>query len=132
MNSENSKRDGQPIQIILVLNIAVPEQTQRDLVPLFNALSSFQLPTASEAKMSSPSPIPLPTEARWLDHNEAAAYLGLKPSTLYKKASAGDIEHRKYCGRSQYQQSELDRFKNEQIRLARKRGRIPAVLGSGK
>jgi hypothetical protein len=73
VNSDNSKRDGQPIQIILVLNIAVSDQTQRDLVPLFKALSSFQLPPASEAKMSSPSPIALPTEVRWLDHNEAAA-----------------------------------------------------------
>jgi excisionase family DNA binding protein len=132
VNSDNSKKDGQPIQIILVLNVAVTEQTQRDLVPLFKALSSFQLLPACEAKMSSPSPMALPTEDRWLDHNEAAAYLGLKPSTLYKKVSAGEIEHRKYCGRSKYQQSELDHFKNEQIRPARKRGRIPAVLGSGK
>lgn len=72
----------------------------------------------------------------WLKHPEAAEYLGISPSTLYRYACEQRIESRKLCGRLEYRRSTLDRFKDQQVRPATRwpsRGRIiPAALGSGK
>jgi excisionase family DNA binding protein len=72
----------------------------------------------------------------WLKHAEAADYLGISKSTLYQYASQEKIECRKLGGRLEYLRSTLDRFKDQQIRPARRclmRGSIiPSALGSGK
>jgi hypothetical protein len=72
----------------------------------------------------------------WLTHPEAAAYLGIATSTLYRYACQQRIESRKLCGRLEYRRSILDKFKDLHIRPATRwpsSGRtIPAALGSGK
>ena len=72
----------------------------------------------------------------WLKHEQAADYLGLSKSTLYQYVSQEKIECRKLGGRLEYLRSTLDRFKDQQIRPARRclmRGSIiPTALGSGK
>jgi excisionase family DNA binding protein len=72
----------------------------------------------------------------WLKHPEAAQYLGVSTSTLYRYACQHRIEARKLCGRLEYRRSTLDRFKDLHIRPASRwlsSGRIiPAALGSGK
>jgi excisionase family DNA binding protein len=71
---------------------------------------------------------------RWLEHAAAAECLGVGKSTLYRYAEQGKIEYRKIGNRLQYRRSSLDRFKEQQIRPARRfrpRGIIPATLGSG-
>ena len=77
-----------------------------------------------------------PTVDPWLKHAEAADYLGISKSTLYQYASQEKIECRKLGGRLEYLRSTLDRFKDQQIRPARRclmRGSIiPSALGSGK
>ena len=79
----------------------------------------------------------LPTAATddpWLGHADAAMYLGVAPSTLYRYSCQEKIETRKVGGRLQYRRSTLDRFKSQQIRPARRsctRGTIVATLGSG-
>jgi len=75
-------------------------------------------------------------EDPWLKHTEAAAYLGISKNTLYRYACQQTIESRKLGGRLEYHRSTLDRFKNRQIRPARRciepGGIITAALDSGK
>ena len=70
----------------------------------------------------------------WLPHIEAAKFLGVSISTLYRYACQKKIETRKLGGRLEYRRSILDKFKNQQIRPAqcsRARGIITPALGSG-
>jgi excisionase family DNA binding protein len=81
--------------------------------------------------------IPLQTDRDpWLRHPEAAEYLGISMSTLYRYACQQTIESRKLGGRLEYHRSTLDRFKNRQIRPARRIVEpgtiITQALGSGK
>ena len=72
----------------------------------------------------------------WLKHPEAAEYLGIATSTLYRYACQQRIESRKLCGRLEYRRSILDKFKDLHIRPATRwpssRRIIPPALGSGK
>jgi excisionase family DNA binding protein len=77
---------------------------------------------------------PEPSDS-WLPHVEAAKFLGVSMSTLYRYACQKKIEARKLGGRLEYRRSTLDKFKNQQIRPAqrsRARGIITPALGSGK
>lgn len=73
---------------------------------------------------------------RWLEHAEAAKYLGVAKSTLYRYASQNRIEHRKYAGRLEYRASVLEKHKQAQVRPARfplgDGGIIRSALSSGK
>jgi excisionase family DNA binding protein len=74
------------------------------------------------------------TDGVWLTHSEAACYLGVAISTLYRYAEQERIECRKLGNRLEYRRSSLDRFKENQIhpaRRARSRGIITPTLGSG-
>ena len=78
---------------------------------------------------------PRPQSESWLAHPEAADYLGVSKSTLYRFACEGRIETRKLGGRLEYRRLTLDKFKEQQIRPARRhrtRGIITPTLGSGK
>ncbi len=76
------------------------------------------------------------SEDPWLKHPEAARYLGISKSTLYRYACQQTIESRKLGGRLEYHRSTLDGFKNRQIRPARRHiesgSIITQALGSGK
>ena len=76
------------------------------------------------------------SEDPWLKHPEAAEYLGISKSTLYRYACQQTIESRKLGGRLGYHRSTLDRFINRQIRPARRNAeqgsKITRALGSGK
>jgi excisionase family DNA binding protein len=70
----------------------------------------------------------------WLTHVEAAAYLGVAVSTLYRYAEQERIECRKIGNRLEYRRASLDRFKESLIRPARRvrtRAIIEPTLGSG-
>ena len=77
-----------------------------------------------------------PPEDQWLEHSEAAEYLGVARSTLYRYACEERIEARKLAGRLEYRRSTLDRFKDQHVRPARRslqvRGIIPSAPNSGK
>jgi excisionase family DNA binding protein len=73
--------------------------------------------------------------AAWLTHFEAARYLGISTSTLYRYVEHERIECRKTGNRLEYRRPALDQFKENQIRPARRsqaRGIIPSTLNSGK
>ena len=63
---------------------------------------------------------PLEPNDAWLYHNEAADYLGISKSTLYRYAEQGHIESRKLGNRLEYRRSALDDFRNQKIRPARR------------
>ncbi|MGH9736226.1 MAG: helix-turn-helix domain-containing protein [Candidatus Acidiferrales bacterium] len=89
-----------------------------------------------ESAATSPAIKPGGDSDQWLTHSEAAEYLGMATSTLYRYACQHRIESRKLCGRLQYRHSALDKFKDLQIRPAShwpSAGRIiSTALGSGK
>lgn len=101
---------------------------------LRDALRGVADPQPEAAPISTLAP-PSDVDA-WLKHPEAAEYLGISTSTLYRYACQHRIESRKLCGRLEYRRSALDKFKDLHIRPAAQwpfRGRIiPAALGSGK
>lgn len=72
----------------------------------------------------------------WLKHAEAAEYLGISRSTLYRYAEQERIEFSKFGNRLEYRRSSLDRFKDQHVRPARRpprgRGIILSALSSGK
>ena len=72
----------------------------------------------------------------WLKHEQAADYLGISKSTLYRYVSQQRIECRKMAGRLEYRESTLERAKQAQIRPARFRlashDIILSTLNSGK
>jgi predicted DNA-binding transcriptional regulator AlpA len=78
---------------------------------------------------------PEPSDS-WLPHVEAAKFLGVSKSTLYRYACQERIECRKIAGRLEYRQSSLESLKQKQIRPARlplgSGGIIPSTLNSGK
>jgi excisionase family DNA binding protein len=89
-----------------------------------------------ETSVIVPAVAPCSTSDPWLKHPEAAEYLGIAASTLYRYACQQRIESRKLGGRLEYRRSALDKFKDLQIRPANRwplgGGIIPAALGSGK
>jgi hypothetical protein len=71
-----------------------------------------------------------PAADSWLPHPNAAKYLGISESTLYRYAEQERIECRKLCGRLQYRLASLDKFKDQHIRPARRSGRCGSIIGS--
>jgi excisionase family DNA binding protein len=109
-----------------------------DAEPIVTLLE--QLATSSHAPFPSlldPAPhVSAAMEDRWLEHTEAAEYLGVARSTLYRYVGHRRIEFRKIAGRLEYRQSTLEKLKEDQIRPARPplraQGIIPVALSSGK
>jgi len=77
-----------------------------------------------------------PAADLWLSHPNAAKYLGISESTLYRYAEQERIECRKLCGRLQYRLASLEKFKDQHVRPARRShsgGRIiSSALSSGR
>jgi len=111
----------------------------RDPDHLVQVLREALTGIADQVPEGSPIPptVPPPTNCDpWLKHPEAAEYLGISKSTLYRYACQQTIETRKLGGRLEYHRSTLDGFKNRQIRPARRNAEpgsiITRALGSGK
>jgi excisionase family DNA binding protein len=65
---------------------------------------------------------------RWLSHEEAARYLGLSKSTLYRYAGREWLEARKFAGRLQYRTTALDRFQNHHLRPADRKSSLVSKM----
>ncbi|HVA95153.1 MAG TPA: helix-turn-helix domain-containing protein [Candidatus Dormibacteraeota bacterium] len=122
-------------QILLACILLVPKDAA-PLLALLKQVDGNSGPSTTEQiadvrTMNSPRP----QSESWLTHPEAANYLGVSKSTLYRFACEGRIETRKLGGRLEYSRLTLDKFKEQQIRPARRprtRGIITPTLGSGK
>jgi hypothetical protein len=133
----NEKTDEAPQRTRLLACLLLVPSAAEPIVALLEQLAA-----------NSQTPIPFPsvldpgpraaaaTEDRWLEHTEAAKFLGVSKSTLYRYAGQRRIECRKIAGRLEYRQSALERLKEEQTRPARLSHRvggiIPSALSSGK
>jgi len=111
----------------------------RDPDHLVQVLREALTGIADQVPEGSPIPPTVPPQTNcdpWLKHPEAAEYLGISKSTLYRYACQQTIETRELGGRLEYHRSTLDGFKNRQIRPARRNAEpgsiITRALGSGK
>jgi excisionase family DNA binding protein len=117
---------------VLAVCFVLPHEQAENLIALLQSItanppngSPHIAPLAAPAQESNPT---------WLTHSEAARYLGVAISTLYRYAEQERIEYRKLANRLEYRRSSLDRFKENQIRPARpsrSRGIMTPTLGSG-
>lgn len=138
MNNGKESSEKRPVHDPTVVACVVfqthdPEQ----LIHLLQeALTGIGEPASTEAPGSPKSAPQVEYGDPWLKHPEAARYLGVSTSTLYRYACQHRIESRKLCGRLEYRRSTLDSFKELHVRPAARwlsPGRIiPAALGSGK
>jgi excisionase family DNA binding protein len=121
--------------VLLACILLLPTDAASILALLKQANTNAGSFSASQMADVRTMPLLQPQEDRWLAHSEAADYLGVAKSTLYRFACEGRIETRKMGGRLEYRRLVLDKFKQQQIRPARRsrtRGIITPTLGSGK
>ena len=122
-------------QILLACILLLPRDAAPILALLKHANANSSSASASQIAAVRTVPLPQPQADPWLSHSEAAGYLGVAKSTLYRFVCEGRIETRKIGGRLEYRRLTLDKFKEQQIRPARRtrtRGIITPTLGSGK
>lgn len=122
-------------QILLACILLVPKDAAPILALLKQVNGNSGPSSTSQIAEVRAMNTPRPQSEPWLAHPEAADYLGVSKSTLYRFASEGRIETRKLGGRLEYSRLTLDKFKEQQIRPARRprtRGIIAPTLGSGK
>lgn len=120
-------------QILLACILLVPKDAA-PLLALLKQVNGNSGPSTAP-QIADLHAINSPRPESWMGHPEAADYLGISKSTLYRFACEGRIETRKLGGRLEYSRSTLDKFKEQQIRPARRprtRGIIAPTLGSGK
>jgi len=117
--------------VIVACFVVTPDQAE-------TLITTLQRIAATSSGGSFPSVTPpspkQELDATWLTHSDAARYLGVAISTLYRYAEKERIECRKLGNRLEYRRSSLDRFKENQIRPPRhprSRGIITPTLGSG-
>ncbi|HXM94790.1 MAG TPA: helix-turn-helix domain-containing protein [Candidatus Dormibacteraeota bacterium] len=131
---QESDHSGGPRLVACVLLLPENAEILSDLFR--NLAANAHLPEDLEV-LTRPDRIPdaHPPDS-WLTHPEAAEYLGISKSTLYRYACQERIECRKIAGRLEYRRSILDKLQQEQIRPARfpfrSRGIIRPALNSGK
>lgn len=122
-------------QILLACILLVPKDAASLLALLKQVNGNSGPSTAPQIADLRAMNSPRPQSESWMGHPEAADYLGVSKSTLYRFACEGRIETRKLGGRLEYSRLTLDKFKEQQIRPARRprtRGIIAPTLGSGK
>jgi excisionase family DNA binding protein len=117
----------------LVACFVLPPEQVENLISMLRGIAAN--PASAPTPLSSSfEPMGSTSNTVWLTHFEAAGYLGVATSTLYRYAEQERIECRKTGNRLEYRRSSLDRFKENQIRPARRsrpRGIIAPTLGSG-
>lgn len=118
---------------MLVACFVLPADQAEKLIAMLQDIVGSPAREAS-LNLSQPAISSVPPSNSWLTHVEAASYLGVAVSTLYRYAEQERIECRKIGNRLEYRRASLDRFKEQQIRPARRpgaRGTMVPTLGSG-
>jgi excisionase family DNA binding protein len=127
----SSPSEQSPPPTLVACFLLSPEQVE-NLISMLQGLAAN--PSNALPHVAPPAGSPRESNSTWLTHPEAAKYLGVAISTLYRYAEQERIECRKLGNRLEYRRSSLDRFKENQIRPARplrSRGIIAPTLGSG-
>lgn len=118
----------------LVVCFLLPAEHLEDLVSTLKGIAANPQSTTTPL-CSSYETTASTSNVAWFTHFEAARYLGISTSTLYRYAEQERIECRKTGNRLEYRRPALDQFKENQIRPprhSRPRGIIPSTLNSGK
>jgi len=128
--STHSEQSSSPT---LVACFLLPPEQVENLISMLRGIAAN--PASAPTPLSSSfEPTGSTSNTVWLTHFEAARYLRVATITLYRYAEQERIECRKTGNRLEYRRSSLDRFKENQIRPARRsrpRGIIAPTLGSG-
>jgi excisionase family DNA binding protein len=132
MPSSNQREELRQAGLLVACFVLPAEQAEK----LISMLQDIARNPANEAPLNlvQPASTSVTQPSSWLTHFEAAAYLGVAVSTLYRYAEQERIECRKIGNRLEYRRASLDRFKESLIRLARRartRGIIAPTLDSG-
>jgi excisionase family DNA binding protein len=125
----NRTKADPPVQTMVACFILMPQQAE-SLISLLKDLASG----ATDVSQISSTPLAFTADSgksveTWLSHADAANYLGISKSTLYRHAEQEQLESRKFCGRLQYRVSTLERFKNQHLRPSRRSSRDGAIIG---
>lgn len=119
---------------VLACVIILPNDAE-PILSLLNKLAASSLPIQQFPLVAS-TDCRNAAKDRWLEHSDAAQFLGISKSTLYRYVSQRRIESRKIAGRLEYRQSQLEKLKQDHIRPARlsppSGGIILSTLNSGK
>ena len=126
--------EGTPVATVLACILVLTEDFEPFLTILKKLTGDLAKPEQVNTTATHKSHEPSEQNDGWLHHNEAAQYLGISKSTLYRYAEQERIECRKLGNRLEYRRTSLDKFKEQHVRPARRspRGIITPTLGSGK
>ena len=121
---------------LLACLLILPSDSEPIVSLLEKLAANSQTPLPLSFLQDSGTHAELESGDQWLQHTEAAGYLGVSKSTLYPYVCQQKIECRKIGGRLEYRRSSLEKLKNEHIRPARLShhagGIIPSAFSSGK
>jgi len=121
---------------LLACILLLPKDSESALAIFHKLVGTSDNTTTANTTILRKTSARTPSEDEWFNHNEAAAYLGIAKSTLYRYSEQLRIESRKLGGHLEYRRAALDKFKDQHVRPARRTTRgeciIPSALSSGK
>jgi len=120
---------------LLACILLLPKESESALAILRKLIGTSEDPAPVNTAVLHKTSARTASEEEWFSHNEAAAYLGIAKSTLYRYSEQLRIESRKLGGHLKYRRTALDTFKDQHVRPARRTSRgeciIPSALSSG-
>jgi excisionase family DNA binding protein len=130
------KNEAQERRSLFACLLIVPSDAQPIVTLLEQLAANSQTPIPFSSLLDQEPNSAARIEDCWLEHTEAAKYLGISKSTLYRYVCEQKVECRKIAGRLEYRQSILEKLMNEQTRPARlfhrSGGILPSAPCSGK
>jgi excisionase family DNA binding protein len=109
--------------------VLLPEDSE-PILGLLQKLGMNARPLPSYSPITTADCMQTVFEDSWLDHSEAAKYLGVSKSTLYHYSCQEQIERRKLGGRLEYRRSALDKFKEVRTLPARRHSGAESIITS--
>lgn len=134
--SNGANANHQAAATLLACILLLPKDAEPVMAILHKLMGTSESQTPVNSTILHKTSSKPPSDEEWFNHNEAAAYLGVAKSTLYRYSEQQRIECRKLGGHLEYRRTALDKFKDQHARPARRTDRgeciIPSALSSGK
>jgi len=129
-STEGNRREKPHAPRLIACLILLPEDSE----PIFSLLEKLavrECDLPSDGRQPNTNrPAQSTREDSWLQHSEAAVYLGVSKSTLYHYSCQEQIERRKLGGRLEYRRSALDTFKQDHTLPASCRSTSTRIMAS--
>jgi excisionase family DNA binding protein len=130
-NGRDPTRNGEAGDPTVVACVVFQTQDPERLVEVLRqALAGIPEQVRPEPPRTADLCLERPPEDFWLKHAEAAEYLEISQSTLYRYAEQGRIQSCKLANRLKYRRSALDNFKDQNIRPARRSIDMQCIIPS--